>query len=167
MEREAPLFLKALSVALCGPLWLPVALRVSILEAPGSLLKRFGSLLGRLGVVLEASWEHLCGYLWLSVPLCGSVSSFGALRERKTLQNQRFFHFLGAAWDRFWCQLGSILALFSDSWGVLGRLGGILGASWGARGSQESWPRRTERQAVTQSTPKVEQSHLGKAWEGR
>ena len=32
------------------------------------------------------------------------------------------FHF-----ERFWCQLVSILALFSESWGVLAPLGGILG----------------------------------------
>ena len=91
MEREAPLFLKALSVALCGPLWLPVALRVSILEAPGSLLKRFGGLLGRLGGVLEASWEHLCGYLWLSVPLCGSVVLLEPSGSEKPCKTTDFF----------------------------------------------------------------------------
>ena len=33
-------------------------------------------------------------------------------------------------WNRFWCELASILAWFLRSWTILGRLGAVLGPSW-------------------------------------
>ena len=37
-------------------------------------------------------------------------------------------------WNRFWCELASILAWFLRSWTILGRLGAVLGPSWGRPG---------------------------------
>ena len=120
----------------------------------GASWARLGGVLGASSERLGPSWDHLR----TSCARLGASCGFSAEKLVKTIdfaseyriQNPRkssprcsesairaIVRFLKPTLDleRFECQLGSILAPFSESWGVMGASWGLLEASWRHLGS--------------------------------
>ena len=116
MEREAPLFLEALYVALCGPLWLPVLL-CGFGESPSKSLKNRPRNPPKSPQIPQNPPENGPK----STPKRSKIEVWRGLRFGSPL-GPLFFLRRALSWGR----LGAVLGA---SWGVLRRLEGVLAAS--------------------------------------
>ena len=126
---------------------------LTMMQASCGLLEaswlRLGASWGCLWGVLKASWSILAASWerFKGTPNVDPKPENSSPRRRESSIFKKSISEVSIdVFIRFWCQLGSILAPFSESWGVLVASWAVLGASWSVLGAawalfEASWGR--------------------------